>query len=217
MQIPYINIHRHGAEMPGEFGIENIYKNFDQLPISHFSAGLHPWYIDAETWPQEFARLKNISNEAAMVAVGECGLDKVCTTDFDLQKKVFLAQAALANELGKPLIIHCVRAHDEVIRCLEMAGNKMPAIFHGFNKSREVAERLLSKGYYLSFGKSLQTPHMQPIYASLPPDRIFLETDDAIIRIQDLYTIAAGLRGITVEALSLQLKQNVQTVFNISV
>jgi TatD DNase family protein len=216
MAINYINIHRHGpADLP-QFGIENIYKNFGNAPLSNFSAGLHPWYIQ-ENWEADFIELKKSGNTPAMLAVGECGLDKVCETDYELQKKAFIAQIQLANEINKPLIIHCVRAHEDVIKCLEMTQNKMPAIFHGFNKSLELAERLLSKGYYLSFGKSLQNQHMHPVFKKIPPDRIFLETDDTDLAIEDIYAQAAIIKSIPVDTLSVQLKQNLQTVFNISV
>jgi TatD DNase family protein len=217
MAIPYINIHRHGpAELP-EFGIENIYKNFGHPPSSHFSAGLHPWHIEQDSWKEDFIELKKLVDIPAMLAVGECGLDKICKTDYALQKDIFIAQVQWANYIHKPLIIHCVRAYEDVMKCLETAQNRMPAIFHGFNKSLELAERLLSKGYYLSFGKSLQQEHMQAIFKKIPHNRIFLETDDAALDIEAIYTLAAAASSVPADTLSLQLKKNLHTVFNILV
>lgn len=217
MAIRYINIHRHGPAQLPEFGIENIYKNFGSLPLSHFSAGLHPWYIEQENWKKDFTELKKLADIPNMLAVGECGLDKVCKTGYELQKEVFIAQIQWANEMNKPLIIHCVRAHEDAIKCLENMQNRMPVIFHGFNKSLEMAERLLSKGYYLSFGKSLQKEHMQAIFKKISPGRIFLETDDTGLGIEDIYALAAAARSVPADALSLQLKKNLYTVFNILV
>ena len=211
----YINIHRHGIAADNEFGIENIYKIWEAAPTGYYSAGLHPWYIKQENWKQDFNKLESLAPDACLLAIGECGLDKVCATSFELQEKVFAAQIDLANRINKPLIVHCVRAFAEVLILLNKHNNKVPVIFHGFNKSRELAEQLVAKGFYLSYGKALQKPAIQPIFSTLPLTQIFLETDDATIAIESIYNWAAEARSISTEELSLQLQQNLQKVFNI--
>jgi TatD DNase family protein len=216
-KISFINIHTHSPAQPGEWVIQNIHRQYHQIPASFFSAGLHPWYISKDLWKSGLSALKDAALNINMAALGECGLDKVCNTDYTLQKEVFTAQVNLANQIKKPLIIHCVRAYEDVMHLLEEQQNRVPVIFHGFNKSLTLAEKLIAKGYYLSFGKAIERPHMQPIFAAISMNRIFLETDDAEISIGSIYKTAAGLHNISIEELNLQLKQNVHTVFNISV
>ncbi|MFT3980025.1 MAG: TatD family hydrolase [Ferruginibacter sp.] len=212
----YINIHRHGHPAPDEWAIENIYKDFDRAMPGVFSVGLHPWYID-EKWEIPFHSIQNMTVNPSLLALGECGLDKVCPTDFALQQKVFSAHIELANKTGKPLIIHCVRAYAELMQLLQQHRNNVPVIFHGFHKNSTLAKEIASKGYFLSFGKALLQPAVQETLAALPPGRFFLETDDADISIGEIYQRAAEARQISAEELSLQLQQNLQQVFNIVV
>lgn len=216
-QLLYINIHRHWPAMADEWAIQNLYKDFDapRLPVL-FSAGLHPWYLTKENWRDQLEQIKKLCADSRMPAFGEVGLDKICETDYDLQKEVFITQIILANQVKKPMIIHCVRAYEDVMQLLRKQQNKVPVIFHGFNKGLVLAEQLVAEGYYLSFGKDLQRPHMYEIFAAIPLKNIFLETDDADITIKSVYEMAASIRHISTEELSLQLKQNLHTVFNIS-
>lgn len=208
----YINFHSHFPARESEWVLQNISTNFDQpnLPLQ-FSAGLHPWYLEEDLEPQ-LTQLQKLSTHPHLMAIGECGLDKICNTNFSLQQEAFRQQVSLANEINKPLIIHCVRAYDEVLAILNDLNNKVPVIFHGFNKSAELASQLVKKGYYLSFGKDLSKEHVQSYFLHLPLTSLLLETDDAEISIKELYTIASRLRNISVDELSLQLQKNTEKI-----
>ncbi|HSN59572.1 MAG TPA: TatD family hydrolase, partial [Ferruginibacter sp.] len=121
----FINIHSHQPAGPKEFVLQNLYKDFDQAKMpGYYSAGLHPWYINAATWKIEMEALKTNRVLKNILAIGECGLDKVCKTGFTLQQQVFIAQLLWANEIKKPLIIHCVRAHEDLLLLLKKHHNK---------------------------------------------------------------------------------------------
>jgi TatD DNase family protein len=214
----YINIHSHSPAAASEWAIQNLYKDFNlAIKPGIYSAGLHPWYIDEAGWKAAFDTLKQYSRQQHVIAIGECGLDKVCNSSFPLQQEVFIAQLLWANEINKPLIIHCVKAFDEILGLLKKHSNKVPVIFHGFNKNRLLAEKIIQQGHWVSFGKALLQPAMQEIFASLPTDKIFLETDDATINIQQIYLAATSVKNISMEQLNLQLTKNVHAVFNITV
>jgi TatD DNase family protein len=153
----YLNIHSHQSTAVTAGVIRNCYENFEQPePGNWYSLGLHPWHINESAWEKEFALVEKYSRLPQVLAIGECGLDKVCGTNFELQQQVFVQHIQLANSLQKPLIIHCVKAIEETIHLLSAEKNKMPVIFHGFVKSKEAALQLVQKGYYLSFGQALQ-------------------------------------------------------------
>ncbi len=211
----YINIHTHHTQpVEGIISIGNLYKDFDAIePDSLYSVGLHPWYVTAEAWKNQFAAVKEKSRLQNVVAIGEAGLDKVCATDFALQQTVFTQHIQLANEVQKPLIVHCVRAHAEVIALLKQTPVQVPVIFHGFNKSKELAQQLIALGYYLSFGKGLEKQGLQEVMAALPIAKIFLETDNSTISITEIYTYAAAAFQIDEDSLSLRLQKNAAKVF----
>lgn len=211
----YINVHSHQTEtVAGILTIQNLYKNFSSVTSGgYFSVGLHPWFLNEETWVHEFDEVKKWSSEQQVLAIGEAGLDKVCETDMELQKKIFAAHIQWANEIQKPLIVHCVRAHAEVMQLLKQYDNRMPVIFHGFTKSKELALQLTAHGYYLSFGKAIERTALAEVMTSVPIEQLFLETDKSDISIGQLYTLASSAFQIQEDSLSLQLYNNAATVF----
>lgn len=210
----FINIHSHYPAVQNEFVIQSLYAQYQRvIAAGNYSVGWHPWYITSITAADELLLLQQYASAKNVLAIGECGLDKVCTTDFALQQQLFTAQIILANQLQKPLIIHCVRAYEEVHQLLQQQHNSVPVIFHGFNKNGALAQQLISKGYYLSFGKAVLQPAMQEVLHALPPDKIFFETDDSDSSIEAIYAAAATVLQIDINSLSLQIQKNAAAVF----
>lgn len=198
--------------------ITNRYHAFEKAEGNGLcSLGLHPWYITADGIEPELVQLEKYASLQNVVGIGECGLDKLTKTDWVLQEDAFRRQIRLANRLHKPLIIHCVRAYDEVLQQLKQEQVAVPVIFHGFNKNLQIAQRILAQGYYLSFGAALLNDQSSAIAAlqACTEDRFFLETDDADIAIGQIYEKAADVRKTGKDDLILQLQKNFQAVFNI--
>jgi len=210
----FINIHSHYPSQANEWAIQSLYEDFGRATEPGvYSIGLHPWYIDIQNWKAQLSVLKEQSVHKQVVAIGECGLDKVCQTNMELQVDVFTAQVQWANNTRKPLIIHCVRAFDEVLNILDKEKNTVPVIFHGFNRNALLAAKIIEKGYYLSFGTQLQNESMQSVVRSIPFEKLFLETDAKELSIELVYTFAATALDMPVESLQNQLKKNTLTVF----
>lgn len=214
----YINIKTHYNALTDEVIIKDLYKDFETVEKENhlnFAVGLHPWFIEQSTWEKDFTSLEQISQLINVKAIGECGLDKVCKTDFLFQKEVFNKQILLANQIQKPLLIHCVRAFEEVTTLLKQNKNKVPVVFHGFIKSISQARQLIGQGYYLSFGKGIQHERIQNVIAATPIDKIFFESDEIAMPIQKVYEIAAAALQIDMELLCLQVEKNATKVFRL--
>lgn len=207
----WIDIHTHNPQ--SLTSVNDLY-NYPlyELPLADFSlysVGLHPWYL--ENWELDWGRFLSISQEA--LAIGECGLDKICSTDFNLQRDVFEKQIDLANNLKKPLIIHCVKAYNECLELLSKA--KVPVIFHGFNKKRELLHQIQAKGYYVSFGAAItqEKPQLKIAMAEANKDLIFLETDNAPISIQQVYVAATEILNLSLPSLQSIIDNNYNRIF----
>lgn len=211
----FIDIHSHRHVLNTDhWVIKNLYEHFEKEKKSgKYSIGLHPWFIKADNWGKQFEILEQFSTNSFVVAIGECGLDKNCATDFTLQKDVFNAHINLANFLKKPLIIHCVNAYEEVKQLLKIHNNKVPVIFHGFNKNEHIAQLLVKQGFFLSFGKVLFKESILAVIKKIPPENIFFETDDADISIEKIYSKAAEILSIEIEKLQIQIKKNAIKLF----
>lgn len=182
----------------------------EKIGGSLFSVGIHPMYIDGN-FNENLKNIKEISLLENCFAIGECGLDAMVSVDEKTQEKVFKEQVVWASEIGKPMIIHCVRRFSEILRLKKWADSKM--IIHGFNKKKTIADELLEKGFYLSFGKAvLQNVSLQQIVKDFPLDKLFLETDDDDFNIAELYQKVSELKRISSEDLHKQILENLEKI-----
>jgi TatD DNase family protein len=172
------------------------------------SLGLHPWFVQLETWEAAWENLLDLAKLSQVVAIGECGLDRNIDLPLEIQISIFKRHIELAEELRKPLVIHCVRAFAELIALKKNTTSSIPWIIHGFNKKEEVFQQLLKHNFYFSFGSAIlsdRSPVTQAI-ATIPNGRFLLETDDRNdISIEQIYDRAAHLRHISLKTLQTQL------------
>jgi TatD DNase family protein len=202
----FFDFHHHKKNT---FGVYNYFFP-EEIPTSYFSVGLHPKDID-EHFEEKLIRIKEISTHPNCVAIGECGLDALVRIDENLQKHIFLQQILWANEIGKPIIIHCVRRFSDVSRLKKKA--RIPMVIHGFNKKYELAQSLVQQGFYLSFGKALlYREALQQTVRQLPLDKILLETDDADVKIKELYNQLSEIKNRPVEDIQNRIKENISTI-----
>ena len=211
----FINIHTHASSGNSNIlEIVNQYPNSFDEKVDFFSIGIHPWYINEETWTQE---LKIIEKKLALkncLALGECGLDKRRETPIEFQIEVFEAQLLLAEKYKMPVIIHCVAAFQELIALKQKLKITVPLVIHGFSKSGELADQLLKQGFYISFGKYLvKNPELESVFSAVPNNRFFLETDTIEEGIQQVYDLAAKYKNIDVVTLQQIVTKNFNTVF----
>jgi len=216
------NLHtHHPTRQPDLVEVENLY--FGQESTGHHlyqSVGLHPWHLSDIALPEAKAWLMEQSTRPEVVAIGETGLDKVTDTPMEIQIAAFQLCIEVAQTRQMPLIIHCVRAYEEVLLQLKTAfeaGITVPVIFHGFNKGPEVAQMLLRAGCYLSFGAALldERSHAGTSLQQTPADRFFLETDVAQVSIKTIYDRAAALRAVSRGVLEAQVWGNRECLFNL--
>jgi len=144
------------------------------------SFGLHPWKVEQRSndWLDNFRHFLSIHPHAP---IGECGLDRwMKNPDLTVQHEVFRAHLALAVELHRPLTIHCLKAWGPLLDELRQAPALPKFLLHSFGGSLETARECLKLGAYFSFSGSFLHPRkdkVRSVFASLPPERILVETD----------------------------------------
>ncbi len=204
--IPYLDIHTHHTKHdPGVRAIYNwIPQRDSSYPVDAFgvSLGIHPHYISAEHWERDLYFIDQSLKHSRFKLIGECGLDRLTGPSLSLQQEVFRRQLDLADKHRKPVLIHCVRAFDELLSCTRPFLGKVPLIIHGYSKSLELARELSRKGFLLSFGQSLVKNHPGAnAYLAETNSNFFLESDESSQPIEEIYETAAFLRKISVDQL----------------
>lgn len=207
----FINIHTHHLSKDDGVFLFNNRFGFDKNLFlgKYFSVGVHPWDADLDFSKSELEQ--HISNENCL-AVGECGLDKLNGPIHEIQKVVFEAQLQLAVKYHKPIIIHCVKAFDELIKICDSFIN-VKKIIHGFNKSSQLANQLINEGFYLSLNESVLKKENFD-FSVIPLNRLFLETDThTLISIDEIYIQTAKRFNVEIELLKEKINLNFTTIF----
>lgn len=199
------DIHTHNNGTDGE---HSIYNSKEYIEGRKISIGIHPWDIN-DRWEERFAKIKKESRNGNVRAIGECGIDRLHSpATIEIQKKVFKAHALLAEEVRKPLIIHCVKGFDEIMAIRKEIAPEQAWIIHGFRGKPQQAEQLIKEGFYISFGEKFNIDSLKAV----PMEKLFIESDESKIDINDIYTLIAEARGCSVEKLALVVMQNVEKV-----
>lgn len=214
------NIHTHQACNKKENCLQNIIideKIPEIQPKTFYSAGIHPWYL--ENFDKKKKILEKTLKNPYCVAVGECGLDfhpkNLAKYNKQIQLDAFEFQIKMAEKFKLPLIIHCVKCFDELIQIKKNHKNSdIPWIIHGFAKNKEIAKTLIQNGFYISFGPDLiKNPKNQEALQVVPMDKLFFETDDKNINIQEIYVEASVLLEIPVSILKRKIAENFTMTF----
>jgi len=212
----YLDFHTHHLKQENNIRIRNVFAQ-DLLNFSPeylFSAGLHPWHIEQVDLDDCFRVMEQSIILKNMLAIGECGLDRSIKTSFALQEECFKIQIKIAEAYSKPLIIHSVRAYSDLVRIKKETKSKVAWIVHGFNGNEQVTQSLIDHGFYFSVGeKLLKTNSKHKIFKSIPMNRLFLETDDREITIDQMYMLAADILQIDHEVLSQVTVSNFEKLF----
>jgi TatD DNase family protein len=192
------------------------------------TAGLHPH--DAKDFtPALMDEIRGLALAGQIVAVGECGLDFYRNLSMpEQQREAFVAQIALANETGLPLVIHDREAHESVLELLR-SGGAHRGVMHCFSGDWELAKQCLDLGFYISIAGPVTYPKngvLRDVAARVPADRIVVETDcpyltpvpfrgkrnePALVRL--VAEEVARARGVSTEDFAEQSSANAQALF----
>jgi len=216
------------------------------------TVGFHPnhlnedWYHDKKEQFQSVPEIFNIdilrglAKGPSVVAIGECGLDyyRIKNNESgikDSQRDVFLQQAKLAQELQKPLMIHCRPAkgtddaYEDLLQLLTKDKRQLTTVIHFYVGSMAITKQLVEAGFYFTFGGVITFSNdYDEIMRYIPADRLLTETDCPYVaplpyrgrRNEPAYILEtvkkmAQLRGISFDTLKQSLYSNTRKVFKI--
>jgi TatD DNase family protein len=215
----YIDMHTHGGKpAEGIFLIESLMAHEGKMPQEvsgvGYTYGIHPWFLTDKNYEQLLISVEKSVSFPNILALGEAGFDKLRGPSAELQLKVFSEQVSIAETFRKPVIIHCVKAWDELLSAQKKLKPRTPWMIHGFRGSVEMAKQLLSKGMHLSiwFDYVMRSESTE-LLKSLSPGRIFLETDGADIDIRNIYEKVARDLDMSVDELKSVVLSNFMNFF----
>lgn len=156
--------------------------SFNPQEGQYYSIGLHPWVLNSVNSDEAMAIIKELAFHPSVVAIGETGIDLLKGEALHQQMNIFTQHVELSERLEKPLIVHCVKAHDIISKIRKQMSPKMDWIIHGFRNKPTIAKILLDAGCYLSYGQRFNPDSL----LITPEDKILAETDTSDWEISEI-------------------------------
>ena len=212
-ETPFVNIHTHIAKPEANLlQIINLDLNQPCPEQGYYSYGIHPWTLDKADFQvgEVLNKLRENLQLPQVLFLGEAGLDKMHKMSFEQQTKLLERQIELSEALQKPMILHDVKSHNEILALRKKHKAHQPWIVHGFSGTEQDVKQLIGQGIYLSVGESLLHPERK-IYKSfkfIDLDYLFLETDMAEIGIELVYEAAAKILEMELSTLKTRIFAN---------
>lgn len=213
MSKSFVNIHTHTARTDDNLiQIVNLDLKQPCPEQGYYSYGIHPWEADKDDFQMEISlkKLEERLKSPTVLALGEAGLDKMHKASFERQIELFERQIDLSETLQKPMILHDVRSHNEIIALRKKHKVKQPWIVHGFSGTEQDVKQLIGQGIYLSVGESLLHPErkIHKSFKFIDLYYLFLETDMAEIAVETIYEAAANMLEMDLSALKTRIFAN---------
>lgn len=201
-----IHTHHH-PNNPGEAIVQFTPDTFAPQLGHLYSVGLHPWEIRAD-WRVQMARMLVIALHPQVAMIGEAGMDKKNgAAPLEQQIEVFREHVRLSELVRKPLIVHCVKAIDELLAIRKEMKATLPWVFHGFRGGVEQWKQLTRAGIYVSIGEC----HDRALLKEIPLTQLFLESD-VTGDITTTYRLVSEGTGINSSTLVQHVATNIHTL-----
>jgi TatD DNase family protein len=196
------------------------------------TAGRHPHDAAAYDPADDLPRIREHITWGA-VAIGECGLDYFYdNSPRDAQRRAFEDQLALAQELGRPVVVHTRDAVDDTVAMVRAAGAAgVLGVLHCFTGPRSLADAALEVHWYLSLSGvvTFRKWSDDDLIRSIPEDRLLVESDAPYLapvpyrgkRNEPAHvalTVArvAAVRGVDADTLGAQIIDNTIRLFRLA-
>lgn len=201
-----LDLHSH-KDAPQTDAILNLpVAEFNPMEGQVYSVGIHPWSLAPNTERFSFEQVEMIASVKSVVAIGETGIDLAKEIPLYEQMLMFRRHIELSEHLKKPMIIHCVRAHDIVAGLRQEIKPQMNWVIHGFRGKPSIARILLDAGCHLSFGE-----HFNPESLAITPlERLFAETDESRLTIDKIIENLSVARSLNLKDV---VAKNIKIVF----
>lgn len=166
--------------------LDKVKELSDSLPHVYFTQGIHP-HDAKEATDVEYQKILSRSQLSKMVAVGEIGLDyHYNNSPPDIQKAAFEKQLQIASDQDLPVVIHTREADADTKSILRNFSQhlKRKGVVHSFTSSIELAEFVLSEGFYIGFNGIItfkKADNVQEVVKITPAERILFETDSPFL------------------------------------
>ncbi|RLA47931.1 MAG: hydrolase TatD [Gammaproteobacteria bacterium] len=212
---------------------QTLHELVGHLPGVYMSVGVHPLQSEPQSLP-DVDELLSLASADYVIAIGETGLDKYYSADtLAWQRQSFVRHAEVAQQLGKPLIVHTREAKEETLAILrDHVDPSIGGVLHCFTESWDMAKAALDLNFYISISGIVTFGNAQSLRETvrkIPLDRLLIETDSPWLapvpyrgkKNEPRYLMAvaesvAELKSVSLEELAQATNENFDKLFKIN-
>jgi len=195
------------------------------------AVGIHPSDVK-KARPNDLDKIKDLAKNKKVLGIGEIGLDYYWDKDEAIreeQKRFFIAQIKIANELNLPISVHCRDAIEDCLQILKDNPVKRGGIMHCYAGSVEMIKDFVKLGFLLGFGGTVTFKNSikpKEVASAVPSNFYVLETDAPYLTPHPyrgkenhsmfLYLVRdkiAELRGVSTSQVEQETTENFNRVF----
>ncbi len=194
------------------------------------AAGIHPHNAGSD---ESLSEIEKLLSHDKVVAVGETGLDYYRRlSEANVQRSLFEASIDLACRHDLPVIVHCRRAFDDVLRIMK-SFPEVKGVMHCFSGGADEAERFLELGLYISFAGNVTFPRADVVRRAasvVPLKRLLLETDCPYLSpqavrgkrnepayVSHVYDFFSKMRSVSLTDLATKTEDNFSKLFGMEI
>ena len=219
-----------GADMPSSRSAVELANEVDFI---YAAVGVHPHEVEEMTEDDINELREMVKNNEKVVAIGEIGLDYYYDlSPRELQKKWFIKQIELANELKVPFIVHDRDAHGDTFEIIKKyKAPETGCVLHCYSGSLELALEYIKLGCYISIPGTVTFKNNRKtveVAEKIPMEWMFIETDSPYLtpvphrgkrndpsKVKFVAEKIAETRGISYEEVCKITKENAKRFFKI--
>ncbi|MBI4568811.1 MAG: YchF/TatD family DNA exonuclease, partial [Planctomycetes bacterium] len=215
----------------GADGARRALRLAEEIPGVYATAGVHPHDAAAAT-ESEFSAIRDLLRHPKMVAVGEIGLDfHGDRAPRDAQQPTFERQLDLAQETGKPVVIHCREAEEAVEATLARRGGRLRGVMHCFGGTAAQAARFIARGLLVSIPGTVtfkNAERTREVARATPVEQMVIETDSPYLapapfrgrrnepaHVRLVAEAVAALRGLSFDDVARVTSRNALELFGV--
>ncbi len=223
------------AEATDEKNLQTTLEMVENYSNIIAAAGAHPHHAK-DFRPEYRDRIITLAKNKQICALGEIGLDfHYKFSPPEKQNEIFREQLIIAQDLGLPVIIHSRLASREIYNAVKRIGFSHGGVLHCFTEEWDFAEKMLEKGFFISFSGILTFPKaisLRETAKKVPLEKLLLETDSPYLTpvpfrgkikrnepmfLKETAKHMAELRGMDIEELAVRTRKNFERCFQFEI
>lgn len=204
-----------------------LFKDYSEI---YSCIGIHP-HNAGKALESDFHELEKLLLKDSVVALGEVGLDYYYEfSDKDVQKEIFTKQIRLAKRLGKPVVIHCRQAENDLVSIIQKEG-PVKGVAHCFSGNADFLKECLDIGLWISFSGIItfkKAMDLRETASAVPSDKLLIETDSPYLSpvpfrgrrnepafVTEVARCIAEIRGVSQEKIAETTTENALSFFDL--